>query len=193
MAALRRFIFNLLAVSDYRRTPPSLLNIVGEEFKWYRSIRIECNLPSKLQFVSNHPDLVSRLISEFPQLSASQGGITCGQDMDFVREIREGTAGSLGHFWEHVAAQAFDDVSSQLGYGDHQFVWSTARNRSRSKWNKTVYTILCFHEVQPPPEFNGLESLVTGCLNALYEGNPFFLTERLKEFVDHRTDRSLTI
>lgn len=187
MAALRRFVFNLLAASEYRLTPPSLLKIVGEKFAWYRSIKIEVNLPSEQQLCSSHPNLIARVIAEFPQLSALHGGITCGRDVDFINELEEGTAGSLGHLWEHIAAQAFDDVSSQLGYGDHEFVWYTCRNK-RSRWHKTIYRILCFHEVEPPPEFNDLERLTTGYLNALVEGRDFPIVERIKDFVAHRTD-----
>lgn len=187
MAALRRFVFNLLAVSEYRPTPPSLLDIVGEKFRWYRTIRIEVNLSPELQLVSRHQDLVKCLIQEFPQLSARRGGITCGRDEDFVRELESGTAGSLGHLWEHIAAQAFDDVSSQLGYGNHEFVWRIKRNRRKSRRHKTVYNILCFHAVEPPAEFNDLERLTTGYLNALIEGKPFPIIERIQDFVEHRT------
>ena len=101
--------------------------------------------------------------------------------------VEQGNAGSLGHLWEHVAAQAFDDVSSQLGYGEHEFVWYTERKKRKSTRTKTVYDIHCFHTVEPPAEFNGLESLTTGYLNALIEGLPFPVIERIKSFVNHRT------
>ncbi len=189
MAALRRFALNLLATSEYRPTPSSLKKIVGEEFAWYRSIKIAVNLSVELQQISEHPEIVRRVVKEFPQLSSSGGGITCGSNKDFTQEMAEGTAGDLGHLWEHVTAQAFDDVSSRLGYGDHQFVWFTSRNRRRSNKFRTIYNILCFHEIEPPPEFNGLESLTLGYMNALIEDKPFPINKRIQEFVSYRSQQ----
>lgn len=186
MAELRKQVFNLLAVSDYRHTPPSLLESVGSKFVWYREIRIEVNLPREEQLISAHPALVKRLIAEFPQLSASNAGITCGLNRDFVKELEEDTAGSLGHLWEHIAAQAFDDVSSQLGYGDHEFVWQSKPIVKISTYARTVYNIFCLHEQKPPPEFWGLENVVTGYLNAFWRRGRFPLRERLRNFIEHR-------
>ena len=183
---LRRFVFNLLAVSDYQSTPPSLLKKVGEEYGWYRIIGVEVNLPPDKQLVISHPEMVSRLIEEMPQLSSRSGGLIYGENLDFLQEIRKRNGMDLGTLWKQITAQCFDDTSSQLGYGEHQFRWSADINKDQSSPQKTVYSIFCFHSEQPPPEFFSLADLVTGYLNALIEGKPFDLSERLDGFVRHR-------
>lgn len=186
MTDVRRLFFNLREVREYRHTPPSLHQKVGKEFVWYRAIKLEVNLPPELQLISCHHEQAKRVIEEFPQLSSRRGGLFCGEDGDFVQEIKQGNGGSLGHFWEHVAAQAFDTVSSQLGYGEHRFVWRVKRNRGKSTRKRTVYDVLCFHEIQPPAEFFSLADLITGYLNAVFSGESFPLSKRLEDFVLYR-------
>ena len=182
---LRRFIFNLRAISDYQSTPPSLLRKAGEQYNWYRVISLEVNLPPEQQLVAHYPEVVSRIIKEMPQLSVNQGGLIYGNNRDFIRELRKKNGITLGVLWKQIAAQSFDDVSRRLGYGDHQFRWWVDISKTES--DQTIYSVFCCHEEKPPSEFFGFEGVVTGYLNALMEDKPFSLANHLKDFVRHRT------
>lgn len=189
MPNVRKMIFNLRSITDYRRTPPSLLQKVGEQFAWYRQIILEVNYPPEAQLSTAHPKAMKQLLQDVPQLSVVHGGLSCGMTGDFGSEIQEDTHGeSLGHVWEHVAAHAFDEVSSRLGYGDHQFVWRTEVVKQTS--SSIIYKICAFHEVKPPGEFFGLELLVCGYVNALFEGKAFRFGRRVDDFVEHRVEKT---
>jgi len=187
MATLREMIFVIRGITEFRPTPPSLRERVGKRFRWYRTIKLLVRLPREGQNTKSYPDFVEKLIKDIPELSVKKGGLTCGQAEDFVSHLRHGT--SMGHVWEHVYAFCFDMVSTSLGYGAHAFRWQT--KAVLKKGDYTIYRIRMFHEVEPPPEFYGLELLVCGYLDALIENKEFPLRKRLANFVDHRTKRNI--
>jgi hypothetical protein len=176
-------IFVIRGITEFRPTPPSLRERVGEQYRWYRTIKLMVRLPREGQNTKSYPGFSERLIAELPELSVKKGGLTCGSTENFASHLRHGT--SMGHVWEHVYAFSFDYVSSALGYGTHAFRWQT--KAVLRKDDHTIYRVRMFHEVEPPPEFHGLEMIVCGYLNTLLENGDFPLRKRLSDFVSHRT------
>ena len=183
MATLREMIFVIRGITEFRPTPPSLRERVGEQYRWYRTIKLMVRLPREGQNTKSYPGFSERLIAELPELSVKKGGLTCGRTENFASHLRHGT--SMGHVWEHVYAFCFDVASTSLGYGTHAFRWQT--KAVVKKDDHTIYRIRMFHEVEPPPEFHGLEMIVCGYLNTLLENGDFPLRKRLSDFVSHRT------
>lgn len=183
--AMRSLIFNIRGITEFRPTPPSLKERVGECYQWYRVIRLLVRLPKEKQNSKFYPEFTKRLLSELPELSIKNGGLPCGLAGDFTENLKKGT--SMGHVWEHVYAFCFDMTSSSLGYGQHVFRWQTKVVESKEEY--TIYRLRMFHESEPPAEFFGLESLVCGYLNALIEGEDFPLKRRLRSFIEYRKER----
>lgn len=181
-------VFNLGEVTAYHKTPSSFLRKWGEEYLWYRRVEIEVALPRDQQLALNHPALVRRLIKDYPRLSMWRGGLKYGEGRDFLKELKIGKNETLGVVYKQVAAQLFDDTSSRLGYGDHNFRWIPRRNKKKSNAEVTVYTIYCLHEIKPPAEFLPVYVLALGYLNAVMAERPFLLESRIDDFVHHRTN-----
>lgn len=183
----RLIAFNLRGVSPFLPTPPSFQRAgIGREFKWCREFLLAVNLSRGQQMVKSHPLLAERLLADIPELALAHGGISCGKDVDFAVKLRHGRQ-TLGHTFEHVLAWAQEKILAAFGE-QRNFIWWT---RINEHWKSgTLYQIIVFYtgEEPPPAELFGIEGVVCGYFDALFEDRVFLIRACIEDFIEHRTE-----
>ena len=195
---MRSFVFALEGVTTYMPTPPSLLEVVGKEYKLYRETRFVVRLPIAEQDVEpmfRYKDpFVQRVIETLPQLSVRLGGPACGKAGDFVAELQTNGQAGAGHFIEHCQVVVFDEVALPLGFREHELVWRTKVIEQEERYRRwTRYRTRQYHAIDEiPPELFGWEGIVFGWLRAEYESaeraEAFGLRDRIDDFIQYRRE-----
>jgi hypothetical protein len=148
--------------------------------------RLEVNLPPNRQFSGNYPALVDRLCSDW---GAGLSGLSCSSG-DFRAALIRGDEISLGHIWAEIFCLCLDRVFSAFEGHHIHFSDETTPSLTGIGDNRIEYKIIFSFSEPYPLEFMGVEYIVNGYLNSLLENRPFDIQQRLKDFIEHRTDHS---
>ena len=171
---------NLGGMTRVFPTPSSLRNR-SNGLPHYSRCDIRIALPPDRQLASAHPDFIKRLRKDW---NNSLSSLACSTG-DFGAALEAGEV-SLSHVWAEIYCLWLDHVSVRLRHGHIHFAEQFKPQRMGPKATET--RVWLFYSDPFPAEFGGLEYAVTGYLNALIEGRPYNLRERLDQFIVYRTN-----
>jgi len=171
-----------MSMSPIRIKTPSMQK--RNPLPYYSVCRIEVNLAPNRQFSGFYPDLIKSLCDDW---GAGLSGLSCSSG-DFRAALIKGDEISMGHIWAEIYCLCLDRVFAAFEGRHIHFSDETEASWTRIGTQRLEYRIVLSFSEPYPPEFMGIEYIVTGYLNNLMSNRPFDIQQRLKDFIDYRTD-----
>lgn len=189
-AGLRTFVFDPLSGLSLLSDDPSEASPGNGDMEYHQSCTLAVNLPIEKNLSDQHPGLIEQLEIDW---GIKLSSMECSTG-DFRRALHEGTP--LGHVWAEIFSLIVNELAKKLRFaqiGFREEVVRIVKGDDDDEGKRVLYQVSFGWKAELPERVQPLVGqvvyLVSGYLNACYDGEEFDIHKAIREIVRHRLSR----